>query len=66
MDHAGSQREASQDNDHPEEPGHLVRGGDVGQPVDGGGLEELLHNLHAGGVSDTEQYTFTAAFIFGD
>ena len=66
MDHNGSPSEASENDEHPEQPGHLVRGGNVSEPVDGGGLEELLHNLHAGGLSETGQYTFTAALILGD
>ena len=65
LDQHGSRSEAAQDDEHPEEPGQLVRGGDVGQPVDGGGLEELLHNLHTAGVSDTERYAFLVALFIG-
>ena len=45
-DQHGRPSEAGQDDKHPEDPRQLVRGGDVGQAVDGGGLEELLDNLH--------------------
>ena len=48
-DQQGGPAEAGQDDDHPEDPRQLVRGGDVGQAVDGGGLQELLDNLHGGG-----------------
>ena len=54
LDHHGSRSEAAQDDEHPEEPGQLVRGGDVGQAVDGGGLEKLLYSSHADGPLETE------------
>ena len=53
-DQHGSPGEPGQDDEHPEEPRQLVRGGDVGQAVDGGGEEELLHYLHPGGLAVTE------------
>ena len=65
LDHHSSRNEAAHDDEHPEEPGQLVRCGNVGQPVDGWGLEELLHNLHTAGLSDTEQNTFLVSLFIG-